>query len=139
MEGLGSTQDCRQSLHTGSDNVVIGLLRGEGELAFEIIGDDVGIVVTGISEDRVERFGEGGGLESDGSRSRGPVSADRVGRGGPVSRQVVASVIVAPGGIEIEEGGGNEGGRILFSGSPEDILNTKSSPTAPYLEKVLQN
>ena len=41
--------------------------------------------------------------------------------------------------VELGPGGGNEGGRILFSGKPEDILKTEGSPTAPHLEKVLGN
>ena len=36
--------------------------------------------------------------------------------------------------VEIGPGGGEDGGKILFSGKPEDILKVKGSPTGPYLK-----
>jgi len=35
--------------------------------------------------------------------------------------------------IEIGPGGGENGGRVLFQGVPENILNEKNSPTSPFL------
>ena len=39
--------------------------------------------------------------------------------------------------VEIGPGGGAEGGRILFTGSPEEMLMCPDSVTAPYLKKSL--
>lgn len=39
--------------------------------------------------------------------------------------------------VEIGPGGGTEGGQILFSGTPAQMLDCKQSVTAPYLEKAL--
>ena len=39
--------------------------------------------------------------------------------------------------VEIGPKGGEDGGKILFSGKPSEIVNTKGSPTASHLESVL--
>ena len=39
--------------------------------------------------------------------------------------------------IEIGPHGGRNGGEIIFSGSPEKLINVKKSPTAEYLKKEL--
>ena len=39
--------------------------------------------------------------------------------------------------IEIGPNGGRYGGEIVFSGSPEDLINNRNSPTAEYLKKEL--
>ena len=39
--------------------------------------------------------------------------------------------------IEIGPHGGRNGGEIIFSGSPEKLINVKKSPTAKYLKKEL--
>lgn len=39
--------------------------------------------------------------------------------------------------IEIGPGGGMEGGNIIFSGTPAEMLQSKNSVTAPYLKKSL--
>ena len=39
--------------------------------------------------------------------------------------------------VEIGPGGGDEGGRILFTGAPAELLNCPDSVTAPYLRKSL--
>ena len=39
--------------------------------------------------------------------------------------------------IEIGPNGGRHGGQIIFSGSPENLINVKNSPTAKYLKKEL--
>lgn len=39
--------------------------------------------------------------------------------------------------VEIGPGGGEQGGRILYQGKVEGILKRKSSPTAPYLKRLL--
>lgn len=39
--------------------------------------------------------------------------------------------------IEIGPGGGTEGGQIIFSGTPAQMLDCKESVTAPYLKKAL--
>ena len=39
--------------------------------------------------------------------------------------------------IEIGPQGGRNGGEIIFSGSPEKLINIKKSPTAKYLKKEL--
>lgn len=41
--------------------------------------------------------------------------------------------------VEIGPKGGDGGGEILFSGKPEDLLKVKGSPTAPYLQPILNN
>jgi len=41
--------------------------------------------------------------------------------------------------VEIGPKGGDDGGKILFSGKPEAIVEVKGSPTAPYLEPILNN
>ena len=40
--------------------------------------------------------------------------------------------------IEIGPGGGNEGGNIIFSGTPSEMLLSTDSITAPYLKKSLK-
>ncbi len=40
--------------------------------------------------------------------------------------------------IEVGPGGGEDGGRIIFTGTPADMLNSMDSVTAPYLEKSLE-
>lgn len=40
--------------------------------------------------------------------------------------------------IELGPGGGNEGGRLLFAGTPEEMLGCTDSVTAPYLRKSLE-
>ena len=39
--------------------------------------------------------------------------------------------------IEIGPHGGRNGGEIIFSGSPEKLINVKKSHTAKYLKKEL--
>ena len=39
--------------------------------------------------------------------------------------------------IELGPGGGGDGGRLLFYGTPNDILNEKQSVTAPYIQASL--
>tara|TARA_B110000238_G_scaffold107825_1_gene117413 strand:+ start:11 stop:2839 length:2829 start_codon:yes stop_codon:yes gene_type:complete len=39
--------------------------------------------------------------------------------------------------IEIGPNGGKYGGQIIYSGSPEDLINQRNSPTAKYLKKEL--
>jgi excinuclease ABC subunit A len=41
--------------------------------------------------------------------------------------------------VEIGPKGGDDGGKILFSGKPEEIVEVKGSPTAPYLKPILNN
>ena len=41
--------------------------------------------------------------------------------------------------VEIGPKGGDDGGKILFSGKPEEIVKVKGSPTAPYLKPILNN
>ena len=41
--------------------------------------------------------------------------------------------------VEIGHKGGDDGGKILFSGKPEEIVEVKGSPTAPYLKPILNN
>lgn len=41
--------------------------------------------------------------------------------------------------IELGVGGGTSGGKILFSGTPEEMLNSKTSITQPYLLDSLSN
>jgi excinuclease ABC subunit A len=40
--------------------------------------------------------------------------------------------------IELGTGAGEEGGRIVVEGTPEEVAACKNSPTAPYLRPVLQ-
>ena len=40
--------------------------------------------------------------------------------------------------VEVGPGGGNEGGQIIFSGTPEEMLQCAQSITRPYLEKALE-
>ena len=40
--------------------------------------------------------------------------------------------------VEIGPGGGEEGGRIIFAGTPAQLLESETSVTRPYLEKALQ-
>lgn len=40
--------------------------------------------------------------------------------------------------VEIGPGGGDRGGRILYQGKVSGILQRKSSPTAPFLQRILQ-
>jgi len=40
--------------------------------------------------------------------------------------------------IDIGPEGGRQGGRLLFSGTPEDIINHSESHTATYLKEVLE-
>jgi excinuclease ABC subunit A len=40
--------------------------------------------------------------------------------------------------IDLGPEGGDGGGRIVATGTPEQIAKTKQSPTAQYLAKVLQ-
>lgn len=39
--------------------------------------------------------------------------------------------------VEIGPGGGDEGGEVIFAGTPKEMLASKDSVTAPYLEKAL--
>ncbi len=39
--------------------------------------------------------------------------------------------------VEIGPGGGDEGGRVIFEGTPRQMLTAKDSVTAPYLKKAL--
>ena len=39
--------------------------------------------------------------------------------------------------IEIGPNGGKYGGQIIYSGSPENLINQRNSPTAKYLKKEL--
>ncbi len=39
--------------------------------------------------------------------------------------------------IELGPGGGSEGGKVLFSGTPEGLIQSKKCPTAPYLKPLL--
>jgi excinuclease ABC subunit A len=39
--------------------------------------------------------------------------------------------------IEIGKGGGRNGGKIIFNGSPEELIKSSKSPTAKYLKKEL--
>ena len=39
--------------------------------------------------------------------------------------------------VEIGPGGGEEGGTVIFAGTPEELLHSESSVTRPYLEKAL--
>ena len=39
--------------------------------------------------------------------------------------------------VEVGIKGGEKGGRILYQGAPEGILEIKDSPTAPYLKEKL--
>ena len=41
--------------------------------------------------------------------------------------------------VEIGPKGGDDGGKILFSGKPEEIVKVQGSPTAPYLKPILNN
>ena len=40
--------------------------------------------------------------------------------------------------IEIGPNGGKDGGRLLFEGTPEELVNVKDSPTAPFLREELK-
>lgn len=40
--------------------------------------------------------------------------------------------------IEVGPGGGKEGGQIIFTGTPEELLQSSESVTRPYLEKSLK-
>ncbi len=40
--------------------------------------------------------------------------------------------------VEVGPSGGEEGGRIIFQGTPEEMLSSDKSVTAPYLKKSLQ-
>ena len=40
--------------------------------------------------------------------------------------------------IEVGPGGGEDGGRIIFTGTPAEMLRQKDSVTAPYLAKSLE-
>jgi len=40
--------------------------------------------------------------------------------------------------IDLGPGGGEEGGYLVVSGRPEDVADNHQSPTAPYLEQVLE-
>lgn len=40
--------------------------------------------------------------------------------------------------VEVGPGGGEEGGRVIFEGVPEELLRSKTSVTRPYLEKALK-
>lgn len=40
--------------------------------------------------------------------------------------------------IEIGPEGGKDGGQLLFAGTPEELLEVKASPTAPYLKSELK-
>lgn len=40
--------------------------------------------------------------------------------------------------VELGPGGGSEGGKVLFSGLPEDLVRCKRCPTAPYLRSFFQ-
>lgn len=39
--------------------------------------------------------------------------------------------------VEVDPGGGKEGGQIIFEGTPEQLLQSSQSVTRPYLEKTL--
>lgn len=39
--------------------------------------------------------------------------------------------------VEIGPGGGQDGGRLLYAGSPEKLVETGGTPTSPFLEDVL--
>lgn len=39
--------------------------------------------------------------------------------------------------VEVGPGGGEEGGQIIFEGTPEQLLQSSQSVTRPYLEKKL--
>ena len=39
--------------------------------------------------------------------------------------------------IELGPGGGNEGGNLLFAGTPEELVTSEKSVTAPYLKEDL--
>ena len=41
--------------------------------------------------------------------------------------------------VELGPEGGENGGQVIFSGATKDILRSKSSPTAPFLTKILSN
>ncbi len=41
--------------------------------------------------------------------------------------------------VEVGPGGGEEGGQIIFEGTPKQLLQSKQSVTRPYLEKTLGN
>ncbi len=41
--------------------------------------------------------------------------------------------------IDLGPGGGNKGGKIIVSGTPEQIINNKHSLTAKYLKEVMEN
>ena len=41
--------------------------------------------------------------------------------------------------VELGPEGGENGGQVIFSGATKDILRSKSSPTAPFLNKILSN
>ncbi len=41
--------------------------------------------------------------------------------------------------IDLGPGGGNNGGKIIVSGTPEQIVNNKNSLTAKYLKETMQN
>ena len=41
--------------------------------------------------------------------------------------------------IELGPEGGEKGGQVIFSGATKDIVKSKSSPTAPFLTKILSN
>jgi len=40
--------------------------------------------------------------------------------------------------IEIGPNGGKDGGRLLFEGTPEELVKVKDSPTAPFLREELK-
>jgi excinuclease ABC subunit A len=40
--------------------------------------------------------------------------------------------------IEIGPEAGAEGGQLVAAGPPEEIINAKSSPTAPFLKPLLK-
>lgn len=39
--------------------------------------------------------------------------------------------------VEVGPSGGEEGGQIIFEGTPEQLLQSSQSVTRPYLEKAL--
>ena len=41
--------------------------------------------------------------------------------------------------VEVGPGGGEEGGQIIFAGTPRQLLESDASVTRPYLEKALDN
>ena len=41
--------------------------------------------------------------------------------------------------IDLGPGGGNKGGRVIVSGTPEQVINNKNSLTAKYLKEIMDN